>query len=72
MGLGADVTPLRIARFMVGLAIAVATEIHDLARRELLRRIDHLLHGAPCPCCLHDEEDCWADPSATPTKDTRR
>lgn len=55
-------SPLRTARFVLLIAGAVVTDLRAMARREVLRRIDHLLCGAPCKCCWQD--DCWAEPSA--------
>lgn len=36
---------------------STAVDVRTMARRAVLRRIDTLLHGAPCPCCEHTDQE---------------
>ncbi len=47
----------RIYEFTAEVAISAVTDVRTHARRAVLRRIDHLLHGAPCPCCEHSDQE---------------
>jgi len=60
---------VRVAVFVGGLALAVADDVRRILWIEVHRRIDALVHGAPCRCCF--QEDCWAEPSSTP-QETRQ
>ncbi len=47
---------LRAARFGVGLVVAVATDLHAMAWKAAHRKLDEILHGAPCPCCKQETD----------------
>lgn len=47
----------RIYEVAAEVAVSAVTDVRTHARRAVLRRIGHLLHGAPCPCCEHTDQE---------------
>lgn len=45
------------AEVAIDVAGAVAEDVRTHVRREAARVTDRLLHGAPCPCCQHTDQE---------------